>query len=142
MGAGRKHEGDGNYLTCRRTLRTVAVADGDVDDVAEILDTRVDLGDDRKGNRGHETTIAVFALLDGPTAATIQLWGLGSEEEFEDSSSSSIGGSGGEWCMYDSQNITVNTMLVYANMPAGLYKVVVSAITGAGDVVIREAHSG
>ena len=139
MSAGRKGTDDGSFLTDRRTLRIVDTADADVDSIDEVLDTRID-NTDNGNSRGHETTIAIFALFDGPTGATIQLWGHGSDESFEGSSSSSL--DSGEWCKYDEKAITENTMLVYASMPAGEYKVVVSSITGSGDVVIREAHSG
>lgn len=138
MAAGRKSTSDGSFLTDRRTLRTVSAADSDVDSVEEVLDNRID-GTDNGNSRGHDTTIAIFVLLDGPSGATVQLWASGSEEE-EGSSSSSL--AGGEWCKYAEQAVTGNTLLVYSDMPAGEYKVVVSSITGAGDVVIREAHSG
>ena len=139
MGAGRKHHEDGNFLTDRQTLRTVDTADADVDAVEEVLDTRVD-SDDRPGNRGHQTTIALFVLLDGPLGATVQLWGYAAAETDEGGSSSLSSGTS-EWCQYVEQAVTKNTMLVYPQMPAGEYKVVVSSITGSGDVIVREAHS-
>ena len=138
MSAGRKHHADGNYLTDRQALRSVDVADANVDAVAEILDSRVGL-DGTDGSRGHETTLALFILLDGPSGATIQVWGNGADEE--ESSSSSLPSGASEWCQYVEETLTKNTMLVYPQMPAGEYKIVVTSITGSGDVIVREAHS-
>lgn len=137
MSAGRKHHEDGNFLTNRVTHRTVDAADTGPLAVEETLDTRVD-GNPNGGNRGHYTTMALFIVLDGPVGATVQIWGNGSDET--DGSSSSSSGTH-DWCRYVEQAITGNTMLVYPDMPAGEYKVVISSITGSGDVIVREAHS-
>ena len=138
-GAGRKTV-DGNALTQRKTVREVDSADTSVDDVAEIIDTRVD-DNAQPSARGSGTTLALFAVLDGAANVDLSLWYHGNDEETEgESSSSSPSGAPGDWCKYVAvTGITENKMLVYASVPAGEWKVVVDATDGG--VIIREAHS-
>ncbi len=138
-GSGRKTI-DGNALTERKTVREVDTADPSVDDVDEIIDTRVD-DNDQPAAHGYGATLALFVILDGANSVDIALWYRGNDEEEDgDESSSSPSGAAGNGCRYAVvAGIVVNTMLVYASVPAGEWKVVVDATDGS--VIIREAHS-
>ena len=137
-GAGRKTV-DGNALTERKTVRRVTSADASVDDVAEIIDTKVDDNGQPVAN-GHGATLAVFVILDGASSVSVSLWYFGNDEEEEGGSSSSPSGDEGDWCKYaEETGITDNKMLVYPNVVAGEWKVVVDAADGG--TIIREAHS-
>jgi hypothetical protein len=119
----------------------VDAADADVDAVDEIIDTRVD-DNVQPVAHGLEATLALFIIFDGATGADVSLWYRGNDEEEEgDDSSSSPSGAAGNWCRYAvATGLSVNTMLVYSGVPAGEWKLVVDALTGAS-LTIREAHS-
>ena len=140
MGVGRKTV-NGRALTERKTVREVDAADASVDDVSEVIDTRLD-DNGKEVAHGYEATLALFLVLAGATGVDISLWYRGhDEEESDEDSSSSPSGAAGDWCRYAvATGVTVNTMLVYASVPAGEWKVVVDALVGSG-LIIREAHS-
>lgn len=125
-------------LTARETLREVAAADSDVDSVVEILDTRLPEGPGEVP-RGDHATLVLYVVLDGGvTAATIRLYGRCDPEV----GSSSSPDAGDEWAFYDDWAVDQkNLMIVLSDMVASEYKVMVSAITGSGAVIVRESHS-
>ena len=138
MGAGLRTVNGTGYLTDRRTYREVDAADVDVDTIPETLDTRFDR-DNKPVNSGHRQTIVLFVLPDDGETCNVTLYGRSNEELPEDDPSSSSAGVT-EWSEYDARTAVGNEMIVYANMPAGEYKVMVTVIS-AGGVTIREAHS-
>jgi hypothetical protein len=130
----------GQALTQRRTVRDADVADANVDAVDEVIDTRFD-DNAQPAAHGYDATLAIFVVLDTAATVSIELWYRGNDEEDDgESSSSSPSGAAGDWCRYVVvAGMAVNTMLVYPNVPAGEWKVVVTATDGR--VIIREAHS-
>jgi len=140
-GAGRKPV-VGTYLTIRTTYREVNGVDASIDDVDEIIDTRID-EDDRSVTSGASSLLALFVLLDSLTAATLDIYVRATDESTDAPvSSSSSSGSVGSWAFYEQITVDVRNLLhVMWPLPAGEYKVMVTAITGTGGVTIRESHS-
>jgi hypothetical protein len=141
-GVGRKPV-VGTYRTPRTPYRTAnSVDSGGVDTVDEIIDITVDQSDNEV-TTGTNAVLNLFVLLNGPTAATLQLFAEATDETLPAGSSSSSPGATSEWVLYDDSGaIDVNGYLwVVEPLPAGRYKVVVSALTGSGEVIIRESHS-
>ncbi len=141
-GAGVQNNLIGTRLTPREEVRTVAVADADLGAVAEEIDSRLN----EAGNpvvRGDGQTLALFVILaNGATAATLELHIYGGDDT--DGSSSSSGDGSDAWCLVDAAfSITENALKLFTDMPAGRYKVKVTAITGgSGDrVIVKEQHS-
>jgi hypothetical protein len=121
----------------------VSSADSDVDDISEVIDISVDQSSNEV-TTGVDATLCLFIALNGPTAATVKLFGHATVEADESSESSSSPGAGGslEWVLYGSVTVDVDGRLwVVSPLPAGQYKVMVSAMTGAGSVIVRESHS-
>lgn len=139
MGAGLKTIDSHGYLTDRTTYREVDTNDTDVDAIEEVLDTRVDASGNPVVN-GHRQTIALFVLPEDGETCNVTLYGRSNDESQEESASSSSPSGVTEWSAYDTQTGIGNKMLVYTDMPAGEYKVMVTAISD-GAVIIREAHS-
>lgn len=142
-GVGRKPV-VGTYRTPRTLYRTVESADSSVDDVTEVINIAVD----QAGNpttRGSNSRLFLFVLLGGPSAATLQLFAKATDEsEAGGSSSSSSSPSGSSEWVFHVENATVDAkglLWVIDLLPAGIYKVVVSSITGSGEVTIRESHT-
>jgi hypothetical protein len=121
----------------------VTATDADVDSVDEIIS--VDL--DQSGNetsRGANSALFLFVILNGPSAATLQLFAKATDESEEGEGSSSSSPSGAsEWVLCEENNsIDADGLLwKFEGLPAGKYKVVLSALTGSGEVIIRESHS-
>lgn len=138
MGAGLRTTESAGYLTDRLTYREVDTADTDVDAIPETLDTRFD----RAGapvSSGHKQTIVLFVMPEDSETCDVKLYGRSDEELPEgQASSSSVGVT--EWSEYDAQTGVGNKMLVYKDMPAGEYKVMVTNISSGG-VTVRESHS-
>jgi len=148
-GAGMQNNLVGNRLTPRVTVREVAAADASIDAVSEIIDTRLNEGG-TTGTRGDHAILALFVILANcATAATLRLFAkgddeVGNEASSSSSSSSSPGCSDSDWCLIDEFNVTVDNLLrTYVDLPAGEYKVMVTAITGGtgNRVIVREQHS-
>jgi|GEM_PF-5268248 len=137
-GVGRKSV-EGTYRTPRTPYRTVDAVDaGGVDSVSEEIDITLD-PTPNPVTTGANASLFIYAGLDGPTAATLQLFAEATDETTEGSSSS---GAGGNWVYYGEHAVDVKGLLwVIQPLPAGKYKVVVSAKTGNGDVIIKESHS-
>ena len=141
-GVGRKPV-VGTYRTPRTPYRIAEAVDaGGVDSVDEIIDIIVDQSNNEV-TTGTNATLNLFVLLNGPTAATLQLFAEATDETLPSGSSSSSPGATSEWVLNAASGaITVNGLLwVVTPLPAGRYKVVVSALTGSGEVIIRESHS-
>ena len=141
-GAGRKPV-VGTYLTRRVPYREVSAIDANIDAFEAIIDTRID-EDDRSVTSGASSLLALFVLLGGPSAATLDIYARATSEDeaAAGSSSSSSSGSIGTWAFYERITVdTRNLLHVMWPLPAGEYKVMVTAITGDGEVTIREAHS-
>jgi hypothetical protein len=142
-GAGRKPV-VGSYRTERVTYRSVDTADTDVDAIEETIDTRYDRNSDQTMTvtTGADSMLALYVLLAGPSAATIQVYAKASDEDQEDSGSSSSPAGTSEWAFYVEKSVDSKNLLhVMWPLPAGIYKVMVTSITGSGDVIIRESHS-
>ena len=140
MGTGQRGLAMSTRLSSRATVREVTAVDTNIDDVEEIIDTRVPEGAGEVP-RGDHATLVLYAILDGGvTAATVVLYGRCNDELGESSSSPDTGD---EWAKYGSwEDVDVaNRMVVLPDMPANEYKVMVTAITGTGAVIIREQHS-
>jgi hypothetical protein len=137
-GTGQRSLQTSTRLSGRVTVRDVDTNDPNVQDIAEIIDTRQTEG---QGGvpRGDHATLVLYAILEGgTTAANIALYGRASDEE----SSSSPASGEDEWCYYDDWAVDAkNLMVVLPDMPASEYKVMVTGITGGGTVAIREQHS-
>jgi len=142
-GAGMRNNLVGNRLTPRVTVREVDAIDASIDDVSEIIDTRLSESS-APVTRGDHATLALFVILiGGATAATLQLFARGNDESDSGSSSSSSAGDN-PWCLVEQFNVTVDNLLnVFVDLPAGEYKAMVTAITGGSDdrVIVREQHS-
>jgi len=141
-GAGRKPV-VGTYLTRRVPYREVSAIDANIDAFEAIIDTRID-EDDRSVTSGASSLLALFVLLGGPSAATLDIYARATSEDeaAAGSSSSSSSGSIGTWAFYERITVdTRNLLHVMWPLPAGEYKVMVTSITGDGEVTIREAHS-
>lgn len=139
-GAGKK-DVVGTYLTVRRTYRDVTSADTDIDAIDEVIDTRVDQ-DGKPVTTGANSLLALFVLLGGPTAATIHVYAKATDEEAAESGSSSSPSGTAEWAFNVEKTVdTKNLMTALWPLPAGIYKVMVTSITGSGTVTIRESHS-
>lgn len=142
-GAGRKPV-VGTYLTKRVTYREVSAVDASIDAFDDTIDTRID-EDIRSVTSGASSLLALFVLLDGGiTAATLDIYAQATDESIDApvSSSSSSSGFFGSWAFYEQITVDIRNLLhVIWPLPAGVYKVMVTAITGAGDLVIRESHS-
>ena len=139
MGAGLKTIDSHGYLTDRATYREGDTADSGVDDIPEILDTRID----ESGNpvvNGHRQTIVLFVLPEDSETCDITLYGKSDDETQEESVSSSSPSGVTEWSQFDAKTGVGNEMLVYPAMPAGEDKVMVTTIS-SGSVILREAHS-
>lgn len=136
-GTGQRSLQTGNRLSGRVTVREVAAVDGDVSDIAEVIDTTLPEG---VGSvpRGDHATLVLYAILEGAAAAAhIELYGRATDDE----SSSSASSGNDEWCYYGGWDVTAkNLMVVLADMPASEYKVKVTSLD-AGSVTIREQHS-
>ena len=142
-GAGVQNNLVGNRLTPRVTVRTVDDVDPSLDEVTEIIDTRLsESGGDNV--RGDHQTLAIFAILaNGATAATLRLFAFGGDGDSQGSSSSSSLGEDA-WCLVEEFSVTADNLLkIFVDMPAGEYKVMVTALTGGSGerVVIKEQHS-
>jgi len=140
-GAGRKPV-VGTYLTIRVPYREVSAVDTSIDTFDETIDTRID-EDERSVTSGASSLLALFVLLGGPTAATLDIYVRATDESGSTaSSSSSSSGDTGMWAFYEQITVDARNLLhVMWPLPAGVYKVMVTAITGDGDVIIRESHS-
>ena len=85
--------------------------------------------------------LALYVVFDGPTAATLELYSKATDES-EDSEGSSSSGSVGQWAFHSEISVTSKGLIhVIHPLPADEYKVMVTAITGTGEVIIRESHS-
>ena len=141
-GAGRKPV-VGSYRTERVTYRVVESADANIDAFEEVIDTREDATvNDSPTTTGSDCTLAIYALLGGEaTAATLQLYAKATDESAEEPSSSSSG-SVSSWAFHSEFSVDAKGLLrVTVDLPADEYKVMVTSITGTGEVVIRESHS-
>ena len=141
-GAGVQNNLIGTRLTPREDYRAVSVVDTDLDVIAEEIDTRLN----ESGNpnlRGDGQTLALFIILVGcATAATLELYIYGGDDI--DGSSSSSGDGSDAWCLVDAAfSPAANVLKLFNDMPAGRYKVMVTAITGGSGerVIIKEQHS-
>lgn len=139
-GAGVSNNLVGTRLTPREDYRTVSAAESDLDAIGEEIDTRIS----ESGGvnvMGTEQTLALFCVLDGgATGATLELHIYAGDDI--DGSSSSSGPGSDAWCLVDAAfSITENVLKLFTNLPAGRYKVMVTSITGSGDVIIKEQHS-
>lgn len=136
--AGQRSLETSTRLTGRETVREVDAVDANVQDIVESIDTRATEGVGEVP-RGDHATLVLYAILEGDvTAANIALYGRATDDE----SSSSASSGNDEWCYYDDWDVDVkNLMVVLADMPASEYKVMVTSLTGAGSVTIREQHS-
>ena len=142
-GAGRKPV-VGTYRTGRVTYRTTDSVDSDIDDINAVIDTRNDSTSDQvmTVTTGADSMLALYVLLAGPSAATIQVYAKADDEAEADSGSSSSPTGISEWAFVEEKSVdTKNLLHVMWPLPAGVYKVMVTSITGSGDVVIRESHS-
>ena len=139
MGVGQRGLALSTRLSSRVTVREVAAADADIDAVTEIIDTQVPEGAGEVP-RGDHATLVLYAVLDGPSAAKIKIYGHCDDELGESSSSPDAGD---EWALYGAElDVTSdNLMTVLVDMPANEYKVMVTSVTGTGNVIIREQHS-
>jgi hypothetical protein len=139
----------GGFVTHRTSYReNIAAADssGPTDPTIPVLDTRsVTLGPSNidVNHQGMDARIFAACILNGITAATIQVWLKGELDTFppESSSSSSLG-SGDDWVLAQSTNITGSTLVKVLDIPPGLYKILVSSVTGSGEITIRTQHAG
>lgn len=140
-GAGRK-DIQGSAITERKTYREVDAVDSDINDFTEVIDTRTD-DNEQSVSRGANNALALYVILGGDaTAATLQLYAKGTDESEEgESSSSSPSGASSEWCFYEEFSVDVKNLLKWFSLPASEYKVMVTVLTGAGEVIIREAHA-
>lgn len=142
-GAGRKPV-VGTYRTERITYRTVDAADADIGDFDEVIDSRYDRTSDQPMTvtTGADSMLALYVLLNGPSAATIQVYAKATDESEEESGSSSSPASTEEWAFLEEATVDSKNLLhVMWPIPAGVYKVMVSSLTGSGEVIIRESHS-
>jgi hypothetical protein len=143
MGGAGRRDVVGTGLTERVTYREVTSIDADIDDFDDVIDTRYD-GNDQSVSYGANGTLALYVILGGSaTAATLQLYALGTDEsEAGESSSSSPSGASSEWCFYEEFTVdTKNLLKQFVDLPAGEYKVMVTVLTGSGSVIIRNAFS-
>lgn len=146
MGVGKRRI-EGMYLSTVVAHREVSANDGgDIDDIVESIDLRL-TEDGQPVPAGYNAYLVLFVLLrDGITAADIELFASGELGQLgPEGSESSIPGGASEFCKVGATEAltgSVNRALIFDNLPAGEYKVRVSAIAGAGTVIIREAHSG
>lgn len=139
-GAGRKPV-VGSYRTERITYRTVDTVDANIDAFEDVIDTREDTTvNDAPTTTGADCTLSLYVLLNGPTAATLHLYGKATDESESEGSSSS--GAVSSWAYHSELTVDEKGLLnVVTDLPADEYKVMVTSITGTGDVVIREVHS-
>lgn len=136
---GNRHEYRGAYVTPRVLYREIKAVDTDpaASDIPEI-----DNGDSDEG-KDARFFISVL-LLDGITAATVQLWMKADQavrSPFVDSSSSSSVSDVEKWVLVKSEDLTDSQLVVATNIPPGVYKVLVTSITGAGTVRLLEQHA-
>jgi hypothetical protein len=157
--AGNRSSENGDFVTPRKVYRS-EVSPADTDDPASgavpILDTR--FKDQNYGQttmsfygRNAQIDAAVF-LRRGASAATLKLYLLADVElqeakpaaEAPSSSSSSSSSSGGgetEWVLVETKSVSANVLWVIQNIPPGRYKILVTSITGNGEVEIRTQHA-
>jgi hypothetical protein len=154
--AGNRASENGDFVTPRKVYRAeVAPADSDdpTSGAVPILDTRYK--DQNYGvttmafyGRNAQIDAAVF-LRKGASAATLKLYLLAEVElqearpAVDPSSSSSSSSSGGEmeWVLVETKSVSVSLLWVIQNIPPGRYKILVTSITGGGEVEIRTQHA-
>lgn len=142
-GAGVQNNLIGSRLTPRLTYREVDAIDAAVGEIVEEIDTTKN--ESGGANlRGDGQTLALFVIpVGGATGATMKLYIYGGDEASGYSSSSSSSEDGSDvWCLVDAAfSITEAALKLFTDMPAGRYKVMVTAIPGGGSVIIKEQHS-
>lgn len=108
----------------------------------------VGLGQSDVNQYGQNAQFAFAVLVTGFASVTLQLWLNAPLEaryaQVAGSSSSSTSEplpSTLEWVFVEEKTITRSSLWVVKDIPPGMYRVRVSAVTGTGEVHIREQHA-
>jgi len=152
--AGNRASENGDFVTPRKVYREVSVADADdpTSGAVPILDTRfkdMNYSVVTHSFYGRNAQIDVAAFLrNGASGATLKLYLLAEVELQEarpavDPSSSSSSSSGGEteWVLVETKTVSNNLLWVIQNIPPGRYKILVTSLTGGGEVELRTQHA-
>ena len=132
-----------DFVTNRRDYRLIDAVDADVDSVP-VLDSRIpengytDVSQDRN-QYGRNAQLNLACIMEGFTDVTLQLW-LKAELETYTASSSS-GSPVDEWVFVEEKVVDKSTLWIVKDVPPGQYRVVATAVTGSGEVTIREQHA-
>lgn len=155
---GQRAKEGATYITRRAHYRTVLVVDaaGVIDPSIPILETggagqaTVGLSNGDLNQYGKDARILFAVIPSGFTNLTLQLW-LRAPEDQEytrnanlSSSSSSMSSlpATEDWVLVEQKTgISSPVLWVAKDIPPGEYKVVMSAATGSGYVILREQHA-
>jgi len=153
---GKRAVEGGTFITPRATYRVnVDSVDPSAQDPSiPILDTRaapnvsVGLGQGDCAQYGQNGQIDFAVILSGFSSVTLELWLLAEVERREleypgasSSSSSSSLPTTEEWVYVEEKAISKSVLWVVKDIPPGQYKVRVGAVTGSGELQIREGHA-
>ena len=151
--AGQRNINQATFLTERALYRAVTAADKSIPDGTDAADEMIpfiDLEIDPNSKTlqpdgthkfvstwsAHNAVLELYAILVG-TSATLSVYVWGDPEKPAKQSDAV-----GKWCKLASFTITASTLLSLTNIPAGLYRVCVDAIVGAGaTLTLNEQHT-
>lgn len=155
---GQRAKEGATFVTRRAAYRIITAVDGAgvIDPSIPILDTRgagqmtVGLSNGDTNQYGKDARIMVAAIPSGFSNVTLQLWLRAIDDQYElrDANASSSSSSSSplpateDWVLAEQKTgIGGPVLWVAKDIPPGEYKIVMSAATGSGYVILREQHA-